>query len=459
MAKLFGTDGIRGIANTHPLTPEMAVQVGLAVAAECRRDDAGRPALVIGRDTRRSGSMLEGALAAGICSAGSDVHLAGVVPTPAVAHLVTATGAGGGVVVSASHNPHEDNGIKLFGPDGRKFSSDTETRIENQVASGEGRQLPQRPRGAAIGTAVRLADGAARYAAMVKKALSPGIGFDGLRLAVDCANGATSGIAQRLLTELGAEVSVLNASPDGTNINAGCGSEHPQQLAAWVRRHRFDLGLAFDGDGDRLVAVDADGQVLTGDQVLAILAHYLHESGRLGSQHVVSTVMSNMGLTQALTRMGLRHDTTRVGDRHVAARMRAIGAQLGGENSGHILLADHHTTGDGLLSAVKLLEAVVASGRSLGELSGVMTVYPQVLDAVTVSAKPDLATLPDVQAAIRAGEAQLSGKGRVLVRYSGTQPVCRVMVEASAMDIAREVCETISGVIAKTIGAGLHADR
>ena len=450
MTSLFGTDGIRGVANADPLIPETAVRIGLAIADQCRKK-APKPMVVIGRDTRRSGGMLEGALASGISSAGLEVLSAGVVPTPAVAHLVKVLGTAAGVVISASHNPFGDNGIKVFDHTGRKLSREVERQIEQRLADTADATAERRPQGAAVGSIRRLEDAVARYSAFIGEALMPQTRFQGLRLVVDCANGAMSRIAPGLLAKLGADVTALGTRPDGVNINAGCGSEFPDSLAGEVVRLKADAGLAFDGDGDRLVAVTAQGHVLTGDQVLAILANHLLASGQMTSPWVVSTVMSNMGLSQALDKMGLHHAVTQVGDRNVMEKMLAVGARLGGENSGHTILADHHSTGDGLLTALKLLEAMVTADSSMAALSRVMTVYPQVLEAVTVPFKPDLETLPDVQRAIRDAETQLAGKGRVLVRYSGTQPVCRVMVEAESQDAAESICRDLSQVIAQSI--------
>lgn len=450
MRKLFGTDGIRGVANEEPMTAETALNVGRVLAI--RMAAGGRPRFVIGLDTRSSGEMLGHALAAGIFSAGGDATWLGVLPTPAVAHAARTAEASAGVVISASHNPYEDNGIKIFGGDGYKLPDAAEADIEALLDSGRPAQLVRGVRD--MGRMAIDAKAARRYIEFLKASLG-GDGerpFAGLKLVLDCANGATSEVAPALFDELGAELCVLHAAPDGKNINAGCGSQHPEGLAAAVRAAGAQAGLAFDGDGDRLIAVDEEGEVLSGDRILAILAQAFQSAGKLSGGTVVSTVMSNIGLGEALRRMGIRHVRAQVGDRYVMEAMRETGAALGGEDSGHIICAAHHTTGDGILSGLMLLQAMRASGKPLSTLKRVMTVYPQSLINVPVASKPAIESLPTVAAAIAAAERELGEGGRVLVRYSGTQSMCRVMVEGPTPEATRRLCERIAAAIDDVIG-------
>jgi phosphoglucosamine mutase len=450
MAELFGTDGIRGVANRYPMNVDTALKVGRAVAELFNAADAA-DGIVIGRDTRLSGSMIEAALTAGICSTGADTRPAGILPTPGVAFLTASLKAAAGLVVSASHNPYTDNGIKVFGPDGFKLSDALEREIERRVFS----EPDQRdaPDVADIGRVLPLTDAGPRYLNFLKRALPDKDALTGLRIVIDCANGATSRLAPNLFESLGAATEVLFNRPDGKNINAGCGSQHPEVLAATVQEKKADAGLAFDGDGDRLIAVDETGAVLTGDQILVICARHLKRHAALRNNTVVSTVMSNMGLTLALRRLGITHLTTAVGDRHVMQKMVESGALLGGEDSGHTVFLDSQTTGDGLLTALKLLTVARSENKPLSQLKSVMTVLPQVLINVPVRNKPELATLPAVSAAIGDAEAQLKGRGRVLVRYSGTQPECRVMVEGPTASETEALCQRIADVVRKTIGA------
>jgi phosphoglucosamine mutase len=405
--------------------------------------------VIIGQDTRLSGDMIAHALAAGVCSAGADVQLVGVLPTPGIALAAKMGAAIAGLVVSASHNPYTDNGIKVFGADGFKLADQKEAQIEELVLSG---QASGSNRGR-IGRVRCGADAAGAYADFLKRCivLGPEPG-NGLKLVLDCAHGATSAIAPRLFSDLGFAVETLNAHPDGVNINDGCGSQHPEGLARRVAATGADIGLAFDGDGDRLIAVDDQGQVLSGDRILAVCARHLQRQGRLRNDTVVSTVMSNVGLGRALRDMGLRHLTTPVGDRYVMEGMRAAGAVLGGEDSGHMILAEHHTTGDGILTGLLLVDAVRSQGQPLSHLKQIMTPFPQVLVNVKVKSKPDLAELPEVEKTIREVEAQLGENGRVLVRYSGTEPVCRVMVEGQSQKAIDAYAAAISGAIAAALG-------
>ncbi len=449
MGILFGTDGIRGVANTYPMTAEMALRVGRALAALFASAD-GAP-FVIGRDTRISGDMLAHALAAGICSMGGNVAMAGVLPTPGVAHLTRAAKGAAGIVVSASHNPFQDNGIKFFTGDGYKLSDVSEAEIEALVLKAD---LAARAESIQATGGVRpVPDAGQRYVNFLIATAPSGNFLSGRRIVLDCANGATSEVAPRLFSALGAAVTTLFNEPDGRNINAGCGSQHPEALARQVVAEAADFGLAFDGDGDRLIAVDEKGEPLTGDQVLAVCAKGLQAAGRLKGGAVVSTVMSNMGLEKALAGLGIAHHSAAVGDRQVLEKMRACGAVVGGEDSGHMIFLEDHTTGDGLLAALKLLEVAQSEGKPLSHLRRVMTVFPQLTLNVAVRDKPPIESEPAISQAIRAAEAVLDGRGRVLVRYSGTQALCRVMVEAPSREETKRLCRQIADVVRGRLGA------
>lgn len=448
MGELFGTDGIRGVVGEYPMTSEIAQKVGQAMATFARSHQFPET-IIIGMDTRISGPVIEGALANGITSMGMDVKLAGVIPTPGIAYLTSATNAGAGIVVSASHNPYYDNGIKLFGGDGFKFTDAIETEIEEIVLAEGSVGLSQ---SGAPGKISQLADAHQQYMGFLKRAWDPELAFKGIRIIIDCSNGATCKVAPVLFDELGAGVEVINDTPNGKNINDACGSQHTDGLAQKVMDKQADIGLAFDGDGDRLIAVDEHGHEMTGDQILAICADSMKRAGLLKSNLVVSTVMSNMGLGVALKGMGVEHLMTEVGDRYVVEQMRARGAVLGGEDSGHTVFLDHHTTGDGILSALNLIKAMTQACKPLSQLSEIMTVFPQVLLNVSVRAKPDLTTIPSISDAIRSVEDSLGEKGRVLVRYSGTEPLCRVMVEAPTEEGAIGYCRQVSDIIIHTIG-------
>ncbi len=451
MEKLFGTDGIRGVANQHPMTPEMALKTGRAVAAYfLNRSNSKRRKIIIGKDTRLSGDMLESALAAGISAMGVDVYLAGVLPTPGIARLAADMGFIAGIVISASHNPYYDNGIKLFKADGFKLSDDQEREIERLIHDGNLKE--NAPSGSGIGRIFPMEDAADRYLSFLVDTKDAAADFSRFSVVLDCANGATYQVASRLFEAFGAAVATCFNTPDGENINANCGSQHPETLAQTVVDRRADVGLAFDGDGDRLIVVDETGAVLSGDQIIAVCAKHMKSRGTLKGNRVVSTVMSNMGFKQALRKMGIEHRESQVGDRYVMEEMQACGAVLGGEDSGHIIFLDDHSTGDGLLAATRLLTAMADDSRPLSRLAGVMTVFPQVLINVDVGSKPELETLPEVVAAISESEQRIGTQGRVLVRYSGTQPQCRVMVESSEMGGANEACARIADAIRKCIG-------
>jgi phosphoglucosamine mutase len=449
MGKLFGTDGIRGKVGEYPMTEEMAERVGRAVA-QTFTGTGDRSKIIVGRDTRLSGPMLESALVSGICSVGADACLAGVIPTPGIAFLASSVQAGAGIVISASHNPYYDNGIKIFNGNGYKLSDQKEAQIEDLVLSSEpaSRNQPALEPGQ-----VSEDNGILKsYISFLNSTLSEDISLKGLKVILDCANGATCCVAPELFSELGAQIDALGIQPDGKNINDECGSEHPEGLIEKVLKTNADLGLAFDGDGDRLIAVDEKGGILSGDQILAICAKDLKQKGRLKNDLVVSTVMSNMGLGVALRKMGIRHETSGVGDRYVMEKMMATGAILGGEDSGHMIFAADHTSGDGILTALKLIEAMQTANQPLSELKKVMTVYPEVLINGDVQTKPDIHTVPAIAHAIKSAESTLGDRGRVLVRYSGTQPLCRVMVEGPSEAETERYCKQLSDIIKKNIG-------
>ncbi len=448
MGSLFGTDGIRGVANTDPITPEVAVQVGRAVATVLRKNHRAR--IVIGKDTRLSGDMIVTALASGICSVGGAVDMAGVLPTAGVGYLTAADGCDAGIVVSASHNPFYDNGIKLFDNKGFKLSMAVEAEIEAHVLAGC-RDIAPAGHGE-IGTTAPSADPHHRYAQFLVSAALADTDFSGFNIVLDCANGATHAVAPLVFSKLGANVTTLFDQPDGININDHCGSQHIETLRQTVAESRADVGLAFDGDGDRLIAVDETGRAVTGDQILAICAKHMKDNNKLANNLVVSTVMSNMGLRNALREMDIDHVITDVGDRYVLAQMIENGAVIGGEDSGHMIFLDHHSSGDGILTAIRLMETVRQTKRPLSDLAGIMKIYPQVLKNVKIQEKTDIYQIPEIADTIRDVEQRLNGQGRVLVRYSGTQPLCRVMVEGPDKAATEQYCQRIVDVIESKIG-------
>ncbi len=449
MRKLFGTDGVRGVANLDPMTSEMAMQLGRAAAHIFMRR-AGRHQIVIGKDTRISGYMLESALMAGICSMGVDVLLVGPMPTPAIAFLTRSLRADAGVVISASHNPYQDNGIKFFSKDGFKLPDEVEARIEELIVSDEISHL--RPTADLIGKAYRIDDAAGRYIEFAKRSLPKDLDFQGIKLVVDCANGAAYNVAPMVLRELGATIEVIGNKPDGMNINARCGAVHPELLQEQVLRHKADLGIALDGDADRAVFVCEQGTVIDGDHVMAALGLDLHQSGLLVKQTLVGTVMSNFGLELSMSKAGIKLIRTPVGDRYLLERMLAEGYSFGGEQSGHFIFLDHNTTGDGLISALQILSLVKRTKKPLSELAKAMTAVPQVLVNVQVTKKPRLESIPDIDCAIQASERRLNGCGRVLIRYSGTEPLLRIMVEGEQSTMVKEVAEDLARVVRKHIG-------
>jgi phosphoglucosamine mutase len=449
MSSLFGTDGIRGLANEYPMTSEMAIKVGRAVAYFFNRKEKGRPKIIIGKDTRISGYMLEYALVSGICSMGADAYLAGVLPTPGIAYITASTDADAGIVISASHNPFYDNGIKIFKRDGFKLSDEKEAEIEKILLSDEISLICKKMR--MTGGVYRIDDAGQNYIDFLLSKVPENF-CQGLKIVIDCSNGATYKVAPELFARLGAEVESLFNNPDGKNINENCGSENTSELRKIVLEKRADIGLAFDGDGDRLIAVDEKGNIVTGDQILAICAKSMKKKDQLKSNTVVSTVMSNMGLGIALEDMGIKHIKAKVGDRYVLESMIHSGAVLGGEDSGHMIFLDHQITGDGILTALKLLEALKDESKPLSELSKIMDLFPQVLINVEVKNKPDISSVPQITEAIKAAEKNLAGKGRVLVRYSGTQPLCRVMVEGPTRKTTEKYCQEIADKVKEQIG-------
>ncbi len=444
MTRLFGTDGVRGIANSE-LTPELAFRLG--EAAGHFLGDQGRGRIVVGRDTRKSGEMLEAALVAGICSGGADALVAGVVPTPAVALLVREMGADGGVVISASHNPPEYNGIKFFSRDGFKLPDELEDEIEEFVTK---EREWERPVGAKIGRIDPIFDAVERYIDHCVATI-PG-DLSGLRIAVDCGHGAASVATPEALTRLGAEVVAINADWNGMDINVGCGSTHLGPLTEIVSAGGFDLGIAHDGDADRVLAVDGNGDEVDGDLIMAICAARMHEAGKLPLDTVVSTVMCNLGFEVAMRERGINVIKTKVGDRYVLEQLQTSGAILGGEQSGHIIFLEHNTTGDGLVTALQLASVVKQTGTPVAELRTVMERYPQVLVNVPVADKARLATSAAITDAIREVEEELGESGRVLVRPSGTEPLVRVMAEARSLDVATEVVDRLVEVVRAALG-------
>ncbi len=449
MGKLFGTDGIRGVANEYPMTPEMAVKIGRSVAYRFMKE-ASDPVFIIGKDTRLSGNMLEYALASGICSMGANVLLAGILPTPGVAYLSRTLKASAGIVVSASHNPFFDNGIKLFDKNGYKLTDEAEEEIEDQVLNNS-MSLQSKP-GNNIGNASILNDSAKRYSDFLKSSLPEGFTLNGLKIVMDCSNGATYKIAPELLSDLGADIDILHNSPDGKNINENCGSEHTESLINKVLGNKADIGIAFDGDGDRLIAVDENGIILSGDKMLAISAVIMKNNGLLKNNHVVSTVMSNMGLVSLFKEKGINHTMSQVGDRYVMQQMIKTGSVLGGEDSGHIIFSDYQTTGDGIMTALKLIQFMKEESKPLSKLSKIMTVYPQKLININVSNKPEIDNIPELADAIKHVENILKDKGRALVRYSGTQSICRVMVEGPDNEETTRLCNYIADKVRQIIG-------
>jgi len=449
MGKLFGTDGIRGIANEYPITPDMVMQIGQAIAYILKgRKHCSR--IVIGKDTRLSGYMIESSLVAGICSMGTDVILVGPMPTPGVAFLTTNLDADAGIIISASHNPYQDNGIKIFSKNGYKLSDDEELQIEELVLSRKLSTLLVNSEN--LGRVTREEDAGGRYIVFLKNSFPKYLDLEGIKIVLDCANGATYKVAPTLFKEMRAEVIELNVNPNGRNINLNCGSLYPETLAKVVVETKSDIGLAFDGDGDRLIAVDEKGNIINGDMILAICAKRLKDENKLKNDTVVTTVMSNLGLSIALKEMGIKNVVAKVGDRYVLEEMIKHDCILGGENSGHVIFREYHTTGDGILTALQLLLVMKKENKSLYELSKIMKTFPQVLINVEVKRKTPLEEIPELRSVISEVEKELGDEGRVLVRYSGTQSICRVMLEGSD----NSGVERLAGKIARVIEEKLN---
>ncbi|MCB9624827.1 MAG: phosphoglucosamine mutase [Sandaracinus sp.] len=448
--KYFGTDGIRGLANAGTMTPEMAFRIGLAVTYQARQTVKHAPRVVIGKDTRQSGYLFETALASGVCAMGGRVLLTGPLPTPAIAHLTTSMRADVGVVISASHNPFEDNGIKLFGPDGFKLPDDAEETLEALI---DGKDLDEgRPTGTQIGRAERLDDAPGRYVAFVKATFPSHLTLEGVKIVVDAAHGAAYRTAPLVFSELGAEVFAIGDDPDGRNINAGYGALHPETCAAEVRRRGAHLGVALDGDADRLIVLDEKGNEVDGDALMALCATHLLQSRKLKKKTLVATVMSNLGLERAIEAAGGRLVRCPVGDRYVVETLRAKGYNFGGEQSGHLVFLDHATTGDGLVGALQLLSLLVQSGRPLSELADkAMERVPQILLNQRFEQRRDVSKMAATQKVIGAVENKLGKKGRVLVRWSGTEPKLRVMIEGPDQDRIETFAKDILAAAARDL--------
>jgi phosphoglucosamine mutase len=447
--KFFGTDGVRGTANREPVTPQRVLALAMAAGAVFNRG-SHRHRVVIGKDTRLSGYMLEPALTAGFTSVGMDVVLTGPVPTPAVGMLTRSMRADLGVMISASHNPYQDNGIKLFGPDGYKLSDAVEQEIEARMEAG-----PDRDRAApqALGRARRLDDAIGRYIEFVKGSFPKELSLDGLKVVVDCAHGAAYKVAPTVLYELGAEVVPLGVSPDGFNINDGCGATAPEAMQQAVIEEGADLGIALDGDADRLILADETGEIVDGDRVMGLIAQSWLQTGLLRGGGVVATAMSNLALERFLGELGIGLERTAVGDRYVLERMRAGGFNLGGEQSGHIILSDYSTTGDGLIAALQVLAVVIRGGKPASEAVKIFTPLPQLLKSVRVNGTGAPLEDPRVKQALEAGERRLGATGRLFVRASGTEPLIRVMAEGEDLALVEAVTEEVAGEIAKAVGA------
>lgn len=451
MGKLFGTDGIRGVANKYPMTTDIAMKVGLSTA-HVFKNLHRKAKIIIGKDTRLSGYMLENAITSGICSMGVDVLLVGPLPTPGIAFLTSSMRADAGIVISASHNPHEYNGIKIFAGDGYKLPDETERHMEEIILSGEVDRLP-RPDASEIGRARRIDDAQGRYIVYLKNTFPRSLTLEGMKLVIDCAHGASYRVAPAVFEELGAEVILTGDRPTGKNINQDCGSLHPEHMAALVREHGADAGFAFDGDADRVIFADDKGEVLDGDQLMAVCASYYARTNNLNRNTVVATIMSNLGLEVALRRQGCTLLRTPVGDRYVVERMRQTSCNLGGEQSGHLIFLDYSTTGDGILSALQVLAVVLSEGRPLSELKKIMDHYPQTLVNVPVNGKKRMEDIPELVSLQRNLEARLGSEGRLVIRPSGTEPVIRVMVEGADHALIKEIAQEMVHSIKAHMGS------
>ncbi len=448
--RLFGTDGIRGKANVPPMTPELVVRLGRAIALVARRDAGRAPRIVIGKDTRLSGYMLETALEAGICAMGGRVLLTGPMPTPAVANLTQSMRADAGVVISASHNPYDDNGIKIFGPDGFKLADEREAEIERLL---DDAALDQRPcTGERVGRAERIDDATGRYIVYAKNAFPKELTLNGLKVVVDAAHGAAYRVAPLVFSELGAEVTAIGVTPNGKNINKACGALHPAAMVREVLKRQAHIGIALDGDADRVIIADERGQIVDGDAVMALCATRMLKAGKLNGGTVVATVMSNMGLDRALAPLGGRVERIAVGDRYVVECMRKNGYAFGGEQSGHLVFLEHATTGDGVVGALQVLAVMVAEERPLSELAHVMEKVPQLLENVVLPMRRPIDEMPELTREIRRVEAELGRDGRVLVRWSGTEPKLRLMVEGPDMSRLEAVVRTMADAARSDMG-------
>jgi len=448
--RLFGTDGIRGKANVPPMTPELVVRLGRAIALVARRDAGRAPRIVIGKDTRLSGYMLETALEAGICAMGGRVLLTGPMPTPAVANLTQSMRADAGVVISASHNPYDDNGIKIFGPDGFKLADEREAEIERLL---DDAALDQRPcTGERVGRAERIDDATGRYIVYAKNAFPKELTLNGLKVVVDAAHGAAYRVAPLVFSELGAEVTAIGVTPNGKNINKACGALHPAAMVREVLKRQAHIGIALDGDADRVIIADERGQIVDGDAVMALCATRMLKAGKLNGGTVVATVMSNMGLDRALAPLGGRVERTAVGDRYVVECMRKNGYAFGGEQSGHLVFLEHATTGDGVVGALQVLAVMVAEERPLSELAHVMEKVPQLLENVVLPMRRPIDEMPELTREIRRARAELGRDGRVLVRWSGTEPKLRLMVEGPDMSRLEAVVRTMADAARSDMG-------
>lgn len=453
MKKLFGTDGVRGVANVHPMTTEMAMQLGRAAAYIFKNDGKRRHRIVIGKDTRLSGYMIENALVAGICSMGVDVLVVGPLPTPGIANITSSMRADAGVVISASHNPFQDNGIKFFSADGFKLPDEIELKIEKLIESKKIDSL--RPTASEVGKAFRIDDAAGRYIVFLKNTFPQEMDLSGLKIVLDCANGAAYKVAPAVFEELGAEVIPLGVKPNGTNINAGCGSTFPEVISEAVKSHRADIGIALDGDADRVIVCDEFGNAVDGDHIMAICATDMLKRKLLKKKTLVATVMSNMGLDIALRNAGGKIVKTGVGDRYVVEEMRRNGYNLGGEQSGHMIFLDYNTTGDGILSALQLLAVMRREEKPLSELAEVMIPLPQVLINVRLAERREIMEIPDVAALIRDVEEKLGDNGRTLIRYSGTEPLLRIMIEGQDTYEINTWAREIADLVALRLGGSV----
>ncbi len=447
MGKLFGTDGIRGVANVFPMTTDLAMKVGFSAAYIFKKEHR-RPKIIIGKDTRLSGYMIENAITAGICSMGVDVLLVGPLPTPGIAFITSSMRADAGIVISASHNPYEYNGIKIFASDGFKLPDETENYIEELILNGEIERLPKPP-ASEIGRARRIDDAQGRYIVYLKNTFPRDLTLEGLKIVIDCAHGAAYRVAPAVFEELGAEVLLTGDRPNGKNINRDCGALFPEHMASVVREQGANAGFALDGDADRVMLADEQGEILDGDQMMAVCAKHYIERNKLKDKTVVATVMSNLGFEVALRGLGGNLIRTPVGDRYVVEQMRQNGYNLGGEQSGHMVFLDHGTTGDGILSALQVLAVMLREGRPLSELKKIMERYPQKLVNVPVGVRTPIDQVPEIAKLQRAMEQRLGEEGRIVIRPSGTEPVIRVMVEGADREVIEEVASSMAACIRK----------